>query len=135
MTLRTLMVGLDALEVTVVDRLLAEGRLPNLARFAARAVRLEISSDGANLHGTLWPTFAAGVGPGWHGIYQWMQWIAEEMRHRRNDHPLSALRPVLGAHLQCWPPRECPRCPVRASGLRDQRTNDCWLGVARRGGA
>ena len=88
MPLRALVIGLDALEVSRVDRLLGEGRLPNLERFAGEATRIDVASDGAELHGSIWPTFAGGAGPGWHGIYQWLQWFAEEMRHRRNNHPL-----------------------------------------------
>ena len=85
MNSRVLLVALDALEQSWFKRLLDEGRLPNLAAFIAESSAVDVSSDGATLHGTLWPTFAAGRGPGHHGRYFWNQWSSEEMKHIRND--------------------------------------------------
>lgn len=91
------MIGLDALEVSWVDRLLAQGRLPNLARLAEGSARLAVRSDGFTLHGSLWPTFATGAPPGVHGVHFWQQWLAEEMRHVRNNHPAFAITPFWAA--------------------------------------
>jgi predicted AlkP superfamily phosphohydrolase/phosphomutase len=90
---RVLMLGLDALDFRLFDELMAAGKLPNLAAFAGQSERLEVESDGAILHGSLWPTFASGTGPGTHGVYFWVQWLAEEMRHVRNNHPAFAFDP------------------------------------------
>lgn len=89
-TPRVLMIGLDALDYRLFERLCAAGRLPNFAAFAASANRLDVASDGDILHGSVWPTFASGTGPGSHGVYFWTQWLAEEMRHVRNNHPAFA---------------------------------------------
>ncbi|MCC6387002.1 MAG: alkaline phosphatase family protein [Dehalococcoidia bacterium] len=83
---RVLMIGLDALDHRSLGRWLAEGRLPNLAAFAAQSHRLGVRSIGRTLHGSVWPTFASGQGPGHHGIYWWTQWLAEEGRYVRNSH-------------------------------------------------
>lgn len=91
------MLGLDALDGAVFERLVAAGRLPNLGAFAAQSTRLEIASDGELLHGSLWPTFASGRGPGQHGVYFWTQWLAEEMRHVRNTHSAFAFEPFWAA--------------------------------------
>ncbi|MFN0094050.1 MAG: alkaline phosphatase family protein [Dehalococcoidia bacterium] len=95
------MVALDALDVRWLKRWAAEGRLPNLARFMERCDHVSVSSDGATLHGSVWPTFALGAGPGEHGVYWWLQWLSEEARYVRNNHPAFAYEPfwdaVIGA--------------------------------------
>ncbi|MCZ2108610.1 MAG: alkaline phosphatase family protein [Dehalococcoidia bacterium] len=90
---RVLMIGLDALDYRLLAKLCSAGRLPNLDAFTASAHSVDVTSDGAILHGSVWPTFASGAGPGSHGIYFWTQWLAEEMRHVRNNHPAFAYEP------------------------------------------
>jgi predicted AlkP superfamily phosphohydrolase/phosphomutase len=84
---RALMVALDAMEITLFDKLLAAGRLPNLARYARESHRLDVLSEGQSLHGSVWPTFSSGTKPGKHGVMFWTQWFEEEMAHLRNDDP------------------------------------------------
>lgn len=84
---RVLMVALDSLEITMLERFFAAGELPNLAAFAGQSERARVRSDGARLHGSVWPTFASGGGPGKHGIYFWTQWKAEDMAYTRNSDP------------------------------------------------
>lgn len=91
------MVALDAMEISVLEELFARGRLPNLRAFAEQHLRLGVSSAGAELHGSLWPTFASGTRPGTHGVYWWTQWLAEEMRHVRNSHSAFAYEPFWAA--------------------------------------
>lgn len=87
------MIALDALELTVLEHLMESGALPNLARFARDAQRAVVRSDGETLHGTLWPTFATGGGPGEHGIYFWSQWFEEEMAYARNSDKRLSVEP------------------------------------------
>ena len=117
-----LMVGLDALEWTLLQRFIEEGRLPNLAHFAEGSAHLAVESDGETLHGSLWPTFASGTRPGTHGVYFWTQWLAEEMRHVRNNHAAFAYEPFwagaagegqLSRLSMC---RTCRSCGERACG-------------------
>lgn len=84
---RLVMVALDSIEITMLERAFAAGDLPNLAAFAAGSQRARVRSDGAALHGSVWPSFATGTGPGKHGIYFWTQWKAEEMSYVRNSDP------------------------------------------------
>ncbi|MCL6644512.1 MAG: alkaline phosphatase family protein [Dehalococcoidia bacterium] len=90
---RLLLVALDAMEVTWLRRLAAQGRLPNLAAFFGETLELPVRSDGDSLHGSIWPTFASGLGPGQHGRYWWLQWLPEEMRFARSSHPAFDYRP------------------------------------------
>ncbi len=90
---RLVLVALDAMEIAWLHRLFATGALPNLAAFARDAASATVHSDGELLHGSIWPTFASGMGPGHHGRYWWLQWLAEEMRYVRNSHPAFGYRP------------------------------------------
>lgn len=90
---RVLLLALDAMEVSFLQELFAAGRLPNLRAFSEQSLSLGVSSAGATLHGSLWPTFASGTGPGVHGVYWWTQWLAEEMRHVRNSHAAFSYEP------------------------------------------
>lgn len=90
---RLLLVALDAMEVAWLRRLIAEGRLPNLAAFCSGAHELPVRSDGDTLHGSIWPTFASAMGPGHHGRYWWLQWLPEEMRFVRSSHPAFDYQP------------------------------------------
>ena len=80
------MIALDALESTIFEHLIESGALPNLARFLKESQSAHIRSDGETLHGSLWPTFASGAGPGTHGVYFWTQWLEEQMGYARNSH-------------------------------------------------
>ncbi|MGE3074907.1 MAG: alkaline phosphatase family protein [Dehalococcoidia bacterium] len=88
-----MLIGLDALDFSLFEHLLETGALPNLARFARETERAVIRSDGETYHGSIWPTFATGRGPGHHGMYFWAQWHEEEMRYVRNSHPSLSIDP------------------------------------------
>ena len=90
---RVLMLALDALDISIIDRFCDEGRLPNIAAFRRGGHELGVNSDGEILHGSVWQTFASGTRPGNHGSYFWTQWLAEEQRHVRNNHPAFAFEP------------------------------------------
>ena len=97
---RVLMVALDGLEVSILQRAMASGRLPNLAAFAEGALRAEVASDGERLEGSVWPTFTSGTGPGTHASYWYMQWLAEESNFVRADHPAFRYSPWWEAALE-----------------------------------
>jgi predicted AlkP superfamily phosphohydrolase/phosphomutase len=90
---RVLMIALDSIELSLLQRLIDEGRLPNLAGFASGSKRIDVTSKGHILHGSVWPTFSTATNAGKHGVYFWIQWLAEEMRHVRNNHPAFSLTP------------------------------------------
>lgn len=90
---RVLMIGLDSFDDSLLQQLMDEGRLPNLAGFVANSQRAAVQSRGDILHGSVWPTFSTGTNAGKHGVYFWVQWLAEEMRHVRNSHPAFSVTP------------------------------------------
>lgn len=68
---RLLVVGLDGLDPALVDRLLAEGRLPNLRRLIERGSRAQIPVDAPVLSPVIWTTVATGRPLEMHGIRDW----------------------------------------------------------------
>ncbi len=69
MAQRTLVIGLDGGTFKVIDRLVAEGRMPNLARVAREGVRGQLESTVITNSFPAWTTCTTGVNPGKHGIY------------------------------------------------------------------
>ena len=58
---RVAVIGLDAAERTLIERLIEGGDLPNLARIRARSARCELESEATWRSGRVWETFLTGV--------------------------------------------------------------------------
>ena len=74
------MLGLDAADHDVVQRLIHAGRLPNLAGLAARGVSARLRSPAALYTGGVWPTFYTGQPVERHGVFHNKQWRPAAMR-------------------------------------------------------
>src|SRR3954470_386843 len=66
---RTIVLGLDGATFKVIDRLIAEGRMPTLERLARDGVRGTLESTIITNSFPAWTTCTTGVNPGKHGIY------------------------------------------------------------------
>lgn len=66
---RTIVIGLDGGTFKVIDRLVAEGRMPVLERIAREGVRGPLESTVITNSFPAWTTCTTGVNPGKHGIY------------------------------------------------------------------
>jgi predicted AlkP superfamily phosphohydrolase/phosphomutase len=66
---RVLVLGLDGATFDVIDRLVAEGRMPTLARLAREGVRGTLESTAITNSFPAWSTCTTGVNPGKHGIF------------------------------------------------------------------
>ncbi|OGP84746.1 MAG: hypothetical protein A2Y95_03765 [Deltaproteobacteria bacterium RBG_13_65_10] len=82
---RTLLLGLDSATFTVMDALVADGRLPFFTRCLSEGVRAELLSTPNPLTPPAWTTLMTGVGPGRHGIYDFMRF------HERAEGPFGTL--------------------------------------------
>ena len=65
---RVILVGVDGLEWRVVDRMLAQHRLPHLQAFIERGVRAELITLAPAYSPTIWTSIATGKLPQKHGI-------------------------------------------------------------------
>ena len=70
---KVLVVGLDGLEPKLVERLLRLGQLPNMARLQQRGGYARIATTDPAQTPVAWSTFATGVNPGGHGIFDFLR--------------------------------------------------------------
>ena len=84
---RVAVVGFDGATWTLLDRLAAEGRMPNLASLMRRSVHGAMASAHPPVTAPAWVSLATGVNPGRHGCFDF----------NRPDGGLASIRP-----LQAW---------------------------------
>ena len=65
---RILLVGLDGADWDLIDPLMREGKLPNLARLVRSGARAPLRSYDPMISPLIWTTIATGVGPDVHGV-------------------------------------------------------------------
>src|SRR5829696_5005605 len=72
-TTKVIVLGLDGLEPSIVERLIAGGDLPNLARLQATGAFSRIATTTPAQTPVAWSTFATGTNPGGHGIFDFIR--------------------------------------------------------------
>ncbi len=70
---RVIVIGLDGLEPTIVDAMLADGELPHLARLRQAGAMSRVATTNPAQTPVAWSTFATGVNPGGHGIFDFLR--------------------------------------------------------------
>lgn len=70
---RVVVLGLDGLEPTQVERLIAEGRLPNLQSLQDEGSYQTLGTTCPPLSPVAWSSFSTGVNPGKHGIFGFVE--------------------------------------------------------------
>jgi predicted AlkP superfamily phosphohydrolase/phosphomutase len=69
---KIIFLGLDGLDARLTERLMAEGKLPNLARLAAEGSYHRLRTTFPALSPVAWSTFATGVNPAKHNIFDFL---------------------------------------------------------------
>lgn len=69
---RAVIIGLDGLDPDVTQRLLDDGKLPNLARLAAKGSFRKLHTTFPSMSPVAWSSFATGVNPAKHGIFDFL---------------------------------------------------------------
>ena len=69
---KLIFLGLDGLEPDLVERLLAEGKLPNLAKLRAQGRYSRLRTTYPALSPVAWSTFATGTNPGKHNLFDFL---------------------------------------------------------------
>ena len=80
---RVLMIGLDAADLVLTERWMADGTLPNLAELRRSGASGTLATTADVLAGSPWPTFYSGQSPAQHGLYADYQWQHEHLRFAR----------------------------------------------------
>jgi predicted AlkP superfamily phosphohydrolase/phosphomutase len=91
-TYRVVLVGLDGATFDVIKPMVAEGKLPNVAKLLANGVHGPLTSTIQPLTPQAWSSFATGKNAGKHGIYDFSSWKADSYElefvnasHRRSE--------------------------------------------------
>src|SRR5262245_61801701 len=71
---RVVLFGIDAAESTLVQAMIARGKLQTLAALHRQGSSGELASPADLYSGAVWPTFYTGQRPAWHGIYHNKLW-------------------------------------------------------------
>lgn len=74
------MIGLDASEIDVIDRLVEEGRMPTLARLRAEGSAGRLRAQPSVFLSMVWPTFYSAQPMGHHAWYYNKLWRADRQR-------------------------------------------------------
>lgn len=69
---KVLIIGLDGVTFDWLDRLMAEGRCPTLARLIRAGVRSQLESTFPPITAVAWTSLATGKNPGKHGIFEFI---------------------------------------------------------------
>ena len=72
----------DAASTSLLERLLGEGRLPQLAALLERGRRVELAGPAAQFPASAYQSLYRGVELGDHGLFYPFQWSAAEQRIR-----------------------------------------------------
>lgn len=78
-----LAIALDAAEVTLIERWMDEGALPNLSKLREQGSFARLESTAKWLVGSCWPSFYTGTPPGAHGMYHYLVWRPDKMQSER----------------------------------------------------
>jgi hypothetical protein len=70
---RVILIGLDAADWSLLDKLAAEGVMPNLARLVSRGRTARLKSFLPILSPLVWTTIATGVSPEVHGVLDFQE--------------------------------------------------------------
>jgi predicted AlkP superfamily phosphohydrolase/phosphomutase len=97
---KVLVVGLDGATFDIISPLIAQGKLPNLAKIASAGVCSKLRSTILPLSPTAWTSFASGKNAGKHGIYDFSQRTRESYSYRPTtslDSKTTAIWEIIGS--------------------------------------
>ena len=100
---RVIVVGLDGLEPSIAEPMLAAGELPNLARLKAQGGSARIATTTPAQTPVAWSSFATGVNPGGHGIFDFLRRDPATYRpdiSLTRHEPATAFRPPRAVNLR-----------------------------------
>ena len=69
---KVIILGIDAMDPVITERLMQEGKLPNLARLKTTGSYARLASTIPSETVVVWTSFATGLNPGAHGIFDFV---------------------------------------------------------------
>src|SRR5687768_18529370 len=77
---RVFILGFDGMDPTLARQYMDEGKLPNLGRLSETGTFAKLGSTQPSESAVAWASFATGVNPGKHNIYDFLVRRSEERR-------------------------------------------------------
>jgi predicted AlkP superfamily phosphohydrolase/phosphomutase len=115
-TKRVVVLGLDGLEPTLTEALLAAGRLPNLARLQEQGTYTRLGTTCPPLSPVAWSSFSTGTNPGKHNIFDFIS------RHAASYRPAqSSVQVAEASRTLKVGPYVLPLSRPRITGLRKSK--------------
>jgi len=71
---RTLVIGLDGVPHSLLERFIADGTMPEMAKLAGAGHLSKMKVTLPEISAVSWPSFMTGVNPGTHGIFGFVDW-------------------------------------------------------------
>lgn len=102
---RVLVLGIDGMSPHLLQRLVAEGRMPNFARLMKQGDYRKLTSSIPPQSPVAWSNFITGMNPGGHGIYDFIHRDPETMApylSTSRTFPASGSIPLGGYRLPLW---------------------------------
>ncbi|MCG8419195.1 MAG: alkaline phosphatase family protein [Proteobacteria bacterium] len=93
---RAVVIGLDGLDPNLVDRFMADGKLPTLKAIAQKGTYQRLQTTFPAMSPVAWSSFATGVNPAKHGIFDF---LTRDPRSYRPDLSSAEVAPP-GRHLR-----------------------------------
>lgn len=87
--------GVDGMDPDILQRMIDEGRLPNLDKLASSGTFQELGTSTPPQSPVAWSNFVTGMNPGGHGVYDFIH------RDPRNYHPISSATPASTEEPKC----------------------------------
>src|SRR5687768_9999416 len=69
---KVVVLGFDGMDPVILDRMVREGKLPNLAQLVERGGFRPLGTTVPPLSPVAWATFTTGMNPGGHGIFDFV---------------------------------------------------------------
>ncbi|MCZ6765584.1 MAG: alkaline phosphatase family protein, partial [bacterium] len=68
-----IMLGLDGLEPTITEKMMADGELPNFSKLAERGMYSRLGTSNPAMSPVAWSCFSTGSDPSYHGIFDFLK--------------------------------------------------------------
>jgi predicted AlkP superfamily phosphohydrolase/phosphomutase len=119
---RVVIMGFDGMDPTLARRFMDEGKLPNLKKLAESGIFRTLASTQPSESPTAWSSFATGVNPGKHNIYDF---LIRDLQTYMPDFNMIKKEPP--EFLWGWFPKKAPRVMSTRGGT------SFWLHAGRDG--
>lgn len=98
---RVMLLGIDGMDYWLTRQLMAEGKLPNFSALAEQGTFLPLETTMPPLSPVAWTTFATGMDPGGHGIFDFLRRDPAKVKDGFLPED-SVSRLTVDAHASAW---------------------------------